>query len=370
MAIQEADLVGDFYEAAFDAARFPEALRQLGAFAGGIGSVLLVWDRLAARALLFATAGHSGPDAAEAYRDHYAALDPYRPLIDALPVGGWSSCAAFFDDRFVARSAFYNEYLIPRGIRYMAAARLLARDRFDIYLGVHRGPRHTPFAHHELQRLESIGRHLGRAAGAYLDVTQTRLGHAVGLGALEQIAKPALLADVDARVVYANPAAETAFRSGAFLAQQQGRLAAATSTDSERLHALVERATRYQAGGELRLGAPAPAAGAVVTVTPAGRTMTLDSLAPTAVALVMLHDPRNIVPPASRLQTGFGLTKAEAALARGLIAGQRLTEIAAARRVSIETVRTQLRALFRKTGTTRQPDLVRVLLAAADAPAP
>jgi DNA-binding CsgD family transcriptional regulator len=368
MAIEEADLVGGFYEAAYDAAQFPEALRHLGVFAGGLGGVLLVWDKLAARALLLATAGHTGPDAAEAYRDHFAALDPYRPLIDALPVGGWSSCAAFFDDRFVAHNAFYNEYLIPRGIRYMAAARLLARDRFDVYLGVHRGPRQAPFGHHELQRLEHIGRHLGRAAGAYLDVTHTRLGHALGLGTLEQIAKPTLLVDVDGHVLYANPSAEAALRAGSFIAQRQGRLAAATSADADRLQALVERATRHQAGGEMRLAAPA--AGAVVTVTPAGRTMTLHSLAPTAVAVVMLHDPRGAVPPASRLQSGFGLTKAEAALARGLIAGQRLTEIATGRRVSIETVRTQLRALFRKTGTTRQPDLVRVLLAVPDSPAP
>ncbi|MBV8166060.1 MAG: hypothetical protein JO021_04655 [Alphaproteobacteria bacterium] len=364
MAIDEADLVGGFYEAAFDAARFPDALRQLGAFADGVGGVLLVWDKQAAHPLLLASAGHWGPDAAEAYRDHYAALDPYRPVIDALPVGGWSTCGAFFDDQFVARSAFYNEYLIPRGTRYISAARLLARDRFDVYLGVHRSPRQAPFTRAELQGLERVGRHLGRAAGAFLDVTHTRLGHAAGLGALEQIVKPTLLVDVDGCVVYANPAAETALRASTVIAQQHGRLIAQQPVDTERMQALIERAARHQAGGETRLGA------AIVTVTPGGRAMTLHSLAPTAVALVMLHDPRGAAPPAARLQSVFGLTAAETALAQGLIAGQRLAEIAVARGVSVETVRTQLRALFRKTGTTRQPDLVRVLLAGRGAPTP
>jgi len=369
MAIDEADLVGGFYEAAFDAARFPAALRQLGAFADGIGAVLLVWDKPASRPLLLATAGHTGPDAAEAYRDHYAALDPYRPVIDALPVGGWSTCRAYFDDQFVARSAFYSEYLIPRGIRYMSAARLLTRDRFDVYLGVHRAPRQAPFARAELQRLERVGRHLGRAAGAFLDVTQTRLGHAAGLGALEQIVKPTLLVDVDGRVLYANPAAEAALRASTVIAQQQDRLVAPQPADTERMQALIERAARHQAGGETRLGAAAGMT-AIVTVTPAGRAMTLHSLAPTAVALVMLHDPRGAAPSPARLQGTFGLTPAETVLAQGLIAGQRLAEIAATRSVSVETVRTQLRALFRKTGTTRQPDLVRVLLAGRDMPAP
>jgi DNA-binding CsgD family transcriptional regulator len=81
-------------------------------------------------------------------------------------------------------------------------------------------------------------------------------------------------------------------------------------------------------------------------------------------ALVLFRDPtHHAANLAERLRALFNLTAAEVALARGLLEGRRLREIAAARRVSLETVRTQLRAVFRKTGVARQTDLVRMLQA-------
>jgi DNA-binding CsgD family transcriptional regulator len=92
-------------------------------------------------------------------------------------------------------------------------------------------------------------------------------------------------------------------------------------------------------------------------------------VAPVPVALVLLHDPaRHVVHPIKRLRALFGLTEAEALLARGLLDGRRLAEIAASRDVSVETVRTQLRSLFRKTGVSRQADLMRMLLTLPEVP--
>src|SRR5579872_5781993 len=161
--IDEAGLIAGFYEAAFDATRFPDALRLLGEFAGAIGGVLLLWDRDAAGPALLTNAGHMGADAPEAYRRHFARIDPYRPLVEALQPNRWTSCASYFDHGFVAKDPFYNEYLLPRGTRYMASARVLDDVQFNAFLGIHRGPADEPFSLEDLQRLERVGRHLGRA---------------------------------------------------------------------------------------------------------------------------------------------------------------------------------------------------------------
>lgn len=58
----------------------------------------------------------------------------------------------------------------------------------------------------------------------------------------------------------------------------------------------------------------------------------------------------------------FGLTRAEFRLATHLSAGERLDAAALALGISLETARTYLKALFRKTGTARQAALVRLLL--------
>jgi DNA-binding CsgD family transcriptional regulator len=61
------------------------------------------------------------------------------------------------------------------------------------------------------------------------------------------------------------------------------------------------------------------------------------------------------------LQALFGLTRAEAALASALVAGESLADYCQRRGVSINTGKTQLKAVLAKTGTNRQAQLVRLL---------
>jgi DNA-binding CsgD family transcriptional regulator len=63
------------------------------------------------------------------------------------------------------------------------------------------------------------------------------------------------------------------------------------------------------------------------------------------------------------LMAMFGLTPAEARLAAEIAAGQRLDALAEAHHVTLPTLRTQLRAIYGKTGTSRQSELVRLLAA-------
>ena len=57
----------------------------------------------------------------------------------------------------------------------------------------------------------------------------------------------------------------------------------------------------------------------------------------------------------------FGLTPAEERLGRQLANGLSLIDAADASRITRETVRVQLKAIFAKTGTHRQSDLIAVL---------
>jgi DNA-binding CsgD family transcriptional regulator len=59
----------------------------------------------------------------------------------------------------------------------------------------------------------------------------------------------------------------------------------------------------------------------------------------------------------------YGLTQREADIAADLLQGHRVSDIARLRELSVNTVRTHLKRLLEKTGTTRQADLLRVLVA-------
>lgn len=77
--------------------------------------------------------------------------------------------------------------------------------------------------------------------------------------------------------------------------------------------------------------------------------------------LLAVTDPALGKPDATLLRDLLGLTRAEAALAAELAAGATLAGAARARGISLETARTQLKAVLGKTGCARQQDLARLL---------
>ena len=81
-----------------------------------------------------------------------------------------------------------------------------------------------------------------------------------------------------------------------------------------------------------------------------------------AALVVLFVDPEDCPDLShSLLQQVFGLTKGEAHLVNRLLCGQSLEEIAAATGVSLGTVRSQIKAVFTKTHTHRQAELVGLL---------
>jgi len=113
------------------------------------------------------------------------------------------------------------------------------------------------------------------------------------------------------------------------------------------------------AGGSLMLKRRGGKGPLQVLVTPLRLTGTSRS---TVRVLVLVTDPdRELSFPDTVLRELYGLTTAETEIANGLLTGFSVEEIAQLRRVSVATVRSQLKPLLGKTGTRRQADLVRVL---------
>lgn len=79
-------------------------------------------------------------------------------------------------------------------------------------------------------------------------------------------------------------------------------------------------------------------------------------------ALIVVSDLEVRVPDCGRhLSLAFDLTDAEIRVALALLNGETPAEIAEARGVRLSTIRSQVKAIFAKTGTARQSELVGVL---------
>jgi DNA-binding CsgD family transcriptional regulator len=79
--------------------------------------------------------------------------------------------------------------------------------------------------------------------------------------------------------------------------------------------------------------------------------------------MIFVTDPEAVrTPETVFLQNQFGLTPAEAVLARELLNGDGIDAAAGRIGISVPTARTHLRRVLAKTGASRQAELVRLVL--------
>jgi DNA-binding CsgD family transcriptional regulator len=83
---------------------------------------------------------------------------------------------------------------------------------------------------------------------------------------------------------------------------------------------------------------------------------------PASIVLVCNTDVRTEV-PAEALMELYSLTPAEARITKALVRGKRISEAAKDFNLSEQTLRSELRCVFQKTETSRQAELVSVILA-------
>jgi DNA-binding CsgD family transcriptional regulator len=207
--------------------------------------------------------------------------------------------------------------------------------------------------------------HLRRAALLHGELASMRVQLATFTGHLDRYPHPFLLTDADSRVLYANAAAReiTALRDG--LAIEAGRIM---------LMALKRHAEFREAISEIAAGRGLPLRSLevarpsqkapyrlLVMNVPISGALPLGVARPAAAVLVVDGDSRK-EPDLAILRELFSLTPAEARVTGRLALGRSVDEIALETGVSIETVRSQVRSILSKTGTTRQGELISLVL--------
>ena len=186
---------------------------------------------------------------------------------------------------------------------------------------------------------------------------------------LEALRCAALLLDGAGRVCGANRRAAAILERGDCLVLERRRLRASDPDQTAALQHLVRQATEAEerSGGILALARRGPGPALLVSVTPLqGRREQGGPWLPGLAGLVRVSDPEDLQTlPEPALRALYALTRAEARVAARIAQGEAVAAIATALGIGRATVRSHLRELFAKTGTRRQAQLVRVLLAAA-----
>ena len=354
------------YNAACDPTLWPSALDAMAKAIGGLCATYFTWNHVTDT--LGSFVGSSEYHGDEVYRAHYASLDPRRKLTQRLPAGNIFRCHEHLDESYVRHSTFFQEFALPHERRFTMANYLLRTEELSCFAVLHRSPSQGLFSDQDAALASRFAPHLRRATQVQERLSQSQAALRSSEAAWNLVSFAMVIVDGSGRVLSANRAAEDIIRGSDGLTVRRGHLAASDPHAASALHAFVRAAAEPLRRGTDRVGA------SLLVSRPSGRQPYRLLIAPLAEgglhetsrgrsAIVLITDPEiAALPPEHQLVSLFGLTAAEARVALSLCEGKRVEDIADERGVSAGTVRSQVKAILRKTETERQADLVRSIL--------
>jgi DNA-binding CsgD family transcriptional regulator len=305
---------------------------------------------------------------------HYAKVDPRNAYGSRLGASVKFTDYDFTTETEMARSEFYQDYLLPREMGYVGAEMLVSDPRCVAGIAIQRSRRQGPFEPAELDLLDRLAPHLTRALRLQTRFAALEAQRWADQTLRDRLPFAVILVDERGRIVSQNRAATELLAAAAGLTARHGCLRA-HPVDQAALDQLIRDAATTangqgaHGGGAAALRRPSmrrPLGVLVMPIPRRGGAVTLDLGAPVPAALVIVTDPEAVPQaPAGALRRLYGLTPAEARLAQALAAGKSLQEHADDARLTCETARWRLKQVLAKTHTHRQADLVRLFLATA-----
>lgn len=314
-------------------------------------------------------------------RDRHWILSPsIEPLMQRFVEEGWMSrnpridqynaaapYAGFqIDDDFMPRTTFetwpiYREFFIPNGLS-TGAGTVVQGVKEDGLLLTLEGLGDPADARRVLPMLDMLRPHIARAAilSAQLELRAVE----AAVAALASIGTAAALLDSAGRVQRANALFEARF--GHALFDRRARLRLRDPAADGLLGEAIERVKRGVGQSiPMRRTEGCPATLNLVPMHGAAR----DIFTATACIAMVIDPGHRAAPNVDLLQLLFDLTPREASVARLLTQNATLADAALTLGVSPATARSHLKAVFAKTGTNRQAELIGLLTGYGDCPA-
>lgn len=345
-----------FYDGILSPDGWTGALEELARMTSSGAVSLVLWNRRTDQALVGDQVGLPA-ELTTAYAEHFHQLDPARPFMDRIAIGDWYLDERELGVRAMRRLPFYQDFLRVYDLdSTMASPFLRAENGLDGFLSLSgaAGRKGLPDVARSLARLMP---HIQRAARLRIRLLDLAQQSELHTHILDRFDFPIVAVTADKAVMSAN-------RLGGEWLSSPGNPLASGSPYAEKIARLLKAAcgiggartasglaVRKPSGAEYYLTAvPLPIrSGAAWTGT-------------TPMALLLVNDPERAKPQAGELlRQIFHFTPAEVRLIGPLLQGSTLQEACSHLKISIDTGRTHLKAIFGKLGIRRQADIFRVL---------
>jgi hypothetical protein len=127
-----ASLVSTFHDAAIWPEAWPHALKALTHAADVAGAALVISNKSTGNVDEAYFSGLSSGFKSD-YVRHYAALDPYSPLLD----GSWIKLSECLPDSMLRKSEWYNDFVLTCRVRDIFGVRLVDLPHHCVVFGIH-----------------------------------------------------------------------------------------------------------------------------------------------------------------------------------------------------------------------------------------
>jgi DNA-binding CsgD family transcriptional regulator len=347
------DLVDRIYEAAALPDLWPQVLDRLNEVGNGFATFLFTATRNDVRWTYSQRGAYCNDYMAEGWP---ARTDrPFRLL--AARHAGFLGDLDVYTREEMDREPVFTEFMRPRGLGWGAATAIELPCENTIIFNVERRWETGPVDAKTIARLDALRPHLARAAlvSARLALERARAATMT----LELIGLPAAIVSRGRAIIDANGSMAKLIPD--VLQDRMGRLMLANPAGDRLLQAALESlAGRNAPVSSIPTAASEDHPPHIVHVIPI-RRQALDVFSSAGAIVIAMPIASSSSPSSEVLQGLFDLTAAEARVARGVTQCQTLDELALGIGVSKETIRSQLKAVFAKTGVGRQNDLVALL---------
>jgi DNA-binding CsgD family transcriptional regulator len=345
------------YDAVLAPVRWPQALQLLGESLGAESCTFYALKSQQLPVKVPISSGHA--DFAELWlRNEDHAPDPH---IERATPFFWNAHPSIVEDQISTEEErrtlpYYQETARPGKREWFASANFAVAGRkwcFPLYRGAKRGP----FTPDEARYIAAIGPHVGRMVGQAEKFAA--FNTASELSTLGRIKHAALVIDGEGRVKHLNLPAEELFCDDFYLVR--GRPVANDRTSNNRLQQFISSILIVKHGD-------VPSHRPVVINRDEVPWLLVEAMPATALGSDLFSAGRAILlltdlttpqrPDAMLLSAVFGLTAAEARVAARVVSGKGINEAAIALGITRATACSHLKAVFSKTNTRRQAELV------------
>lgn len=301
-------------------------------------------------------------DAYRDYNEHYYAQDPFV----GLPLNQVFTVDEIVDIDQYRQSSYYKDYLQQVGVEYILGADLADENGYSTQLRVSRGGNASNFSQQDKALVESLLPHLHQAIELYNRIAHAEAKNLAYQQAFDNMAMGCIILDRKMQVLSLNKAADQLLQEKQGLALQNRFLIVGSRDENRQFRELIK--TMLASGPQssaanvaaFRIGLSQSVTGLGLLCRALPPAMTPDAGPSVAIFISDPEKPR--LSKTDVLAQLFGLTKSEAGLALLLANGLTLDEAAGELGITRNTAKSHLSSAFSKTGVTRQPSLVQLIL--------